>query len=318
MFSPQNPENNQNSSFHFNSFNFRDDLSNNPQINPLQINPPQNTILNPFSHRPQVTPNNNPRIISMNMWRNPEHSREFQPGTNFPQRDNAQRNHPNPANNHPTSANSGNRHSMQVQNVSPFVLRPNQIRTRRIRTMQPEGEFIPNRTGGNNQQRIGLIQNFNRLASRINEVNTRREEMRARRANIEQMNVDDRQRRHSSILRVLNQFEHVQGGFGDFLRNFNDNEFPQNGILGVKRSNFSFSGENQGHVKKVLEKNKEFFDNADICQIRKRNKTKEENEGKKQGVCAKSINDKVGLTRSSCTASTVESRTTRASASSAF
>lgn len=83
--------------------------------------------------------------------------------------------------------------------------------------------------------------------------------------------------------------------FDDILRNFEDVEFSQNRMLGVKRSDHSFSGKNEGHVKKVLEKNKEFFENSDIRQVRDKSqcaRADEEEEGK-QAVCAKSISDKV-------------------------
>jgi hypothetical protein len=75
--------------------------------------------------------------------------------------------------------------------------------------------------------------------------------------------------------------------------------FTRERLIGMKRNRFKPMEESEGAIKKVLDKNKEFFENVSIKKIRERKNNKDIKEEQKEGkgVCAKRISQEVRKTK---------------------
>ena len=158
-----------------------------------------------------------------------------------------------------------------------------------------------NRFLRNRQRRnIGIIHTFRDRRARVPVQRVRRTRERETNWDIERPTLPNRviqlPVRTRQLINVFGGIDGTHDPLDDRLfPNFHQSIFRNSSILGVKRNQFRQSEESELTIKKVLEKNKEFFESANVKKIREKKSSKnpEEHKHEAKGVCAKRINGEV-------------------------
>ena len=145
---------------------------------------------------------------------------------------------------------------------------------------------------------IGLINNFER--NRMDNVQRPGRDhilgrLRARNSELIRRISTQRGPHSRNLMNMFGNFDSIGDPQDDFFRDFPGRLLSRNHFLGIKRNKFKKSEESELTIKKVLEKNKEFFDHDNIKKVREKKhskKIKEEQQGE-GGVCAKRIHQEV-------------------------
>ena len=188
----------------------------------------------------------------------------------------------------------GNMSRPPLPNMGTFLNRGENPQNRRRTYVVSNRNGLPsmNRSPpipGQPRREIGLIQNFERMQSRFEELANRRQ----MRREVLRRNLNEEMGPPPNILRIIDNFELRNSRVDEMMQNINDRLISRHMMLGIKRNKFKNKEESKLEIKKVLEKNKEFFEDNNIMKVTKMKEKKNKKNEEGRGVCAKRVSNEV-------------------------